>query len=622
MTPPEMPFSRYRNIAISRFRLENGKFPASLIALTLALLATILSSAVPVSGADSDKSTGTGAAGQSTVARPITDKWALVIGIGKFADPSIPTLKYSTKDAVDFADFLMNKCNFAPDHVLLMLDEEATDANIRRALGDEWLPRRVLKDDLVVVYFSTHGSPEEIDIARDNFVVAYNTRVDNLFSTGLKLRDLAPTIKERTGCDRVVLILDACHSGAAQTSAKGIFRGTNFDVSSLAGEGQVVLSSSDVSQKSWESSRYPNGVFTHWLIESIDREGSLKDAYGMLRDKVAEEVKFDRGSEQSPVMKSRWKGPELSLKALPSRPRAVPEEQVFKRVDELIARGHGPQARWIVGSMARAGNVKAKSRYGSMLLYGQFGSKDLELARQMLSAAANDGDSSAQHLLGLMYEGGKGVEKSESEAVKWYRLSASQNNPRGLYCLGSMYFNGAGVPQDRRQAISYFQKSAELGFAPAQNTIGRIYLNGDGVPKDYSEAAHWLEQAAQDGNVAGMYALGDMYENGWGVKSDYARALKLFRESAARGHAASMNRIGLYYYFGRGVARDSRTAATWFARAAEAGSSQGQNNLGNLYLDGNGVPRDRAKAIELFRKAAAQGLDASIKRLRELGYRY
>lgn len=585
------------------------------------IIGTLLSmAAVPVYGADSDKSTGSGE-NESVVARPITDKWALVIGIGKFADPSIPVLKYSRKDAIDFADFLVSKCNFAPDHVLLMLDEEATDANIRKALGDEWLPRRVLKDDLVVVYFSTHGSPEEIDIARDNFVVAYNTKVDNLFSTGLKLRDLAPTIKERTGCDRVVLILDACHSGAAQTSAKGIFRGTNFDVSSLAGEGQMVLSSSDVSQKSWESSRYPNGVFTHWLMESIDREGNLKEAYGMLRDKVAEEVKFDRGSEQSPVMKSRWKGPELSLKAMPSRPRAVPESQVFERVDELIARGQGAQARLLIGNMARAGNVKAKSRYGSMLLYGECGSKNLELARQMLSAAAGEGDSSAQHLLGLMYSGGNGVEKSESEAVKWYRLSAEQNNPRGLYCLASMYFNGTGVPEDRRQAVSYYQKSAELGFAPAKNTLGRIYLHGQGVPKDYSEAARWLEQAAHDGNAAGMYALGDMYEKGLGVKLDYARAMRLFRESAGKGHTQSMNSIGLLYYFGRGVEKDARTAATWFARAAEAGLSSGQNNLGNLYLTGNGVPRDREKGVELLKKAAAQGLEAAIRRLKELGYR-
>ena len=85
--------------------------------------------------------------GDEAINRPIKDKWALVIGINKFKNEKIPTLRYSVKDAEDFAQFLIEKGNFARDHILVLTDENATYKNIMAALGDKWFPRRVMKDD-------------------------------------------------------------------------------------------------------------------------------------------------------------------------------------------------------------------------------------------------------------------------------------------------------------------------------------------------------------------------------------------------------------------------------------------------------------------------------------------
>ena len=260
--------------------------------------------------------------------RPIKDKWAIVIGVNKFKDKSIPTLKYATNDAKDFAKFLIEKGNFARDHVLLLLDKDATKHNIMANLADTWLPERVLPDDLVVIYASTHGSPKEIDRGGDNFLVAHDTKKSELFTTGIMLQDLAPTIKQRTHCDRVVLILDACNSGAAKVGGKGLFRSTNFDVNALAGKGQIVISSSDADQRSWESKRYKNGVFTRSLIEVLSKEkesnnGHLEEAFDKLKDSVQSEVKFDRKAFQTPVMHSEWEGEPLRLTAKPVAPRAI-----------------------------------------------------------------------------------------------------------------------------------------------------------------------------------------------------------------------------------------------------------------------------------------------------------
>lgn len=266
--------------------------------------------------------------------RPIRDKWAVVIGVDKFVDPRIPTLRYSAKDAQDFAKFLVEKGNFKKDHVLTLLNEEATENNIELVIGDDWLPRRVLEDDVIVIYASTHGSPKELDVAGENFLIAHDTNPDNLYSTGLELESLAQTIKRRTRCDRVVVFLDACNSGAAATGGgKGLTRTGNFDLENVAGQGMIVISSSSAEQRSWESKRYENGVFTRKLMDALLAKGettNLSTAFSTLRDSVEEEVKFDRRVDQTPIMLQRWNGNELSLLAPPAKPRSSPPFQLPK----------------------------------------------------------------------------------------------------------------------------------------------------------------------------------------------------------------------------------------------------------------------------------------------------
>src|SRR5690606_16007295 len=114
-------------------------------------------------------------AAESRAGRPIKDKWAVIVGIDRFKDKRIPSLRFSAKDARDFAKFLVEKANFKKDHVLLLLNENASRDNILRSLGDDWLPRRVLEDDLVLIFASSHGSPKELDVGGDNFLIAYDT---------------------------------------------------------------------------------------------------------------------------------------------------------------------------------------------------------------------------------------------------------------------------------------------------------------------------------------------------------------------------------------------------------------------------------------------------------------
>lgn len=252
--------------------------------------------------------------------KPVGDKWAVVVGVSNFEDKSI-NLRYAAKDATDFANFLTSKGNFKADHVKLLVDENATKQNILDSLM-KWLHTSTKREDLVVLYVSSHGSPaHEEETDNKNFLVAYDTNKDNLLATGIPLQWLSRIIQKSVQAQRVVLMLDVCHSGAARKEgAKTLFREPGIKLNDLNfGMGQAILCSSQADQVSWESKKYPNSVFTKRLIEGLVSQGPetpLTKAYGYLKDKVESEVMSDRGERQTPLLQTiLWDGDDALIAA-------------------------------------------------------------------------------------------------------------------------------------------------------------------------------------------------------------------------------------------------------------------------------------------------------------------
>ncbi len=300
---------------------------------SIALVSLLLSLTTPCLAQDSN-STSTNGSGQTAtttndINRPFRDKWALIVGIGEFANDSVPKLKYATKDARDFYNYLIKEANFAPDHVRILLNEHATERRILSELGNKFLARLVKPDDLIVLFFSTHGSPSQLDIRGKNFIVAYDTDPQDLYASGIEMQQIMDSIGDRVLTDRVLLVLDACHSGNVNPNAKGMHRTGNFDAESICqGSGQMVICSSSTEQQSWESKRYQNGVFTKNLLDALrenNHRASITDAFKSTSEKVQSEVREDYpGMRQEPVLHSKWKGDQLIIAAKPVAPQAIP----------------------------------------------------------------------------------------------------------------------------------------------------------------------------------------------------------------------------------------------------------------------------------------------------------
>jgi hypothetical protein len=248
---------------------------------------------------------------RDTVSPHVREKWALVVGISRFRNPR-HNLNYPAKDAKDFASLLTSPAygRFKPKNVRLLLDEQATTTQILKELN--WLARSAERDDLVVIYLSSHGSPGEMDTVGVSYIITHDTVVENedeLFATALSMKkDLAEALNERIKAQRVAVFLDTCYSGAALPGAKALVAGgVSGDTLNRIrqGVGRIIISSSGAKEKSWESETLKNSYFTHYLMEGLRQNNGLvplETVYSRLSDAVGDHVRKEKGASQKPVM--------------------------------------------------------------------------------------------------------------------------------------------------------------------------------------------------------------------------------------------------------------------------------------------------------------------------------
>jgi Caspase domain len=244
------------------------------------------------------------------VAGPVQQKWALVIGIGQFQDPAIPTLHYTTADAKAFALELADPAvgRFPPDHVGVLLDDQATTKNIKEKLN--WIARNAKPNDLVVIYVATHGSPRTDDSAGGaNYIVTYDTDIgqakdidqDALYATALPMVELANAVATRMKALRTAVILDTCYSGGAVTNAAKLMApGLANSAPSPAmlermadGTGRIVIAAARSDEESMESDALQHGYFTYNLLQALKASKGMNPVsqiYTSVAQSVEEQV--------------------------------------------------------------------------------------------------------------------------------------------------------------------------------------------------------------------------------------------------------------------------------------------------------------------------------------------
>lgn len=139
---------------------------------------------------------------------------ALLVGVEQYKNPSVRVALGAKDDALTTAEFIENRFGFSKDKMKVLLNEEATAANIKKWLR-EWLIEGTQPGDRVFFFYSGHGSQlrddngDEAD-GRDETIAPYDVEV-----TGANMiRDdvFSGFIAELSG-RRAVLLFDSEHSG-------------------------------------------------------------------------------------------------------------------------------------------------------------------------------------------------------------------------------------------------------------------------------------------------------------------------------------------------------------------------------------------------------------------------
>ena len=148
-------------------------------------------------------------------------RWALLIGVNDYTSPFIRDLRGCKTDVRLMSEVLIDRFGFTADDIKILLDGEATHDGIINTFND-WLIAKPKSGDVVVFYFSGHGSRavdesgDELDgwdevlcpadlIPSSNRQRFLNAILDDELGT---LLDLIPT-------NNVTVILDSCNSGTA-----------------------------------------------------------------------------------------------------------------------------------------------------------------------------------------------------------------------------------------------------------------------------------------------------------------------------------------------------------------------------------------------------------------------
>jgi WD40 repeat protein len=235
----------------------------------------------------------------STVRRTVVrvvDKgtiWALVIGISRYQ--RVRPLRYADKDAAAFYDYLVDELGVPREQVTLLTNEQATLTEMKRQLGVE-LRRKAGPRDTVVIYYAGHGAPEPDPRSPDGdglekYIVPYDGDGANLYATALPMKELETVLHARLVSDRVVLITDACYSGAsAGRTFETVSRRATISDAFLArlsrAKGRLVLTASAANEVSEERDSLGHGVFTYYLLEGLRGKADL-DGDGLI---TAEEI--------------------------------------------------------------------------------------------------------------------------------------------------------------------------------------------------------------------------------------------------------------------------------------------------------------------------------------------
>jgi len=240
--------------------------------------------------------------------------YLLTIGIDQYNEEYAKNLRlhFADRDAHDLASAIANTQSALYEvKPTVLLDKDANKTGILRALKTMRAPMASGNGaDLAVIHFSGHGAlvnqklyllPYDVD-ARDDAGIESN---------GISVEELRGELAELGQHGRVLVLLDACHSGATTTDGSPLSMDSTELRTALAAANVSVLTSSTGAEVSYETPELQHGAFTKALLDAFDDPAADVNRNGLITPTalaayVGNRVPMLTGDKQHPGMEVRY----------------------------------------------------------------------------------------------------------------------------------------------------------------------------------------------------------------------------------------------------------------------------------------------------------------------------
>lgn len=222
-------------------------------------------------------------------------------------------LQYTVNDANDFTDLFSGQGGregnrlFNAIQTEKLLGDDATADAIKKKIIDLKIKMEtgnISKDDLILVFISTHGFMMGEDFRLEGN--DYEARYKDITSVSYQ-KDILARLNE-IPCKKAMFI-DACHSGGAKADAANV----NYALAEYRKipTGISVITSSQEDEQSYEDDAWENGAFTEAIVKGLQNAEAdnddnkiitIKELYDFLNKEVPSMVNKTKGKVQRPAM--------------------------------------------------------------------------------------------------------------------------------------------------------------------------------------------------------------------------------------------------------------------------------------------------------------------------------
>jgi hypothetical protein len=239
------------------------------------------------------------------------DVVAVVIGVERYLK-DVPEVPFARRDAQVAREYFERTLGARPQETILLMDEQATLANIRTALEGRLADRVAPGKTEVVVYFAGHGAPDVK--TRLPYMIPYDGN-PAYPGTSCYAMTQAYAALARLNAKGVTVILDACFSGGAARQDSSVTLVANARPLYVEPQatgvppGINVLAAATGTQLSSGLEAERHGIFTYFLLKGLqgdadldrDRQVTLAELQAFIGPRVARAAKR-LNREQHPVL--------------------------------------------------------------------------------------------------------------------------------------------------------------------------------------------------------------------------------------------------------------------------------------------------------------------------------